>query len=220
MSGKLFFLGLNITIPYKKTVIPLLDVLSDEAKAIGSINTVQIINNKLVGHNTDVIGFENNFSDTSIPIMDYLIEKGYILLLKYSDIFMIHKTSLDPIVYTKVEESGVELTIRYLCKPRERRDIQQVIWESVLNEFSKEPDIEFAYPTERRFTHKEENQKTEQSWAREALVFPCKCQWFPDRRTVLYPPAATRRRPPESTAAKKTPVPQPQTGLGSSTEYA
>ena len=83
------------------------------------------------------------------------------MIKKASKKFMIHKTSLDPIVYTKVDASGVELTIRYLCKPRERRDIQQVIWESVLDEFSKELDVDFAYPTERRYTHTEESKKIE-----------------------------------------------------------
>ena len=70
---------------------------------------------------------------------------------------MIHKTSLAPVVYTKVEASGVELTIRYLCKPRERREIEENIWESILIEFSKEMDIDFAYPTVRRYMNKEEN---------------------------------------------------------------
>ena len=73
--------------------------------------------------------------------------------------FMIHKTSLAPIVYTKIEESGIELTIRYLCKPRDRRDIEQVIWESILNEFEKETDVDFAYPTVRRFMNKEESKE-------------------------------------------------------------
>ena len=49
--------------------------------------------------------------------------------------FMIRKTSLEPTVYTKVEESGVELTIRHLCKPRDRRDIEEDIWETILKEF-------------------------------------------------------------------------------------
>ena len=70
---------------------------------------------------------------------------------------MIRKTSLEPTVYTKVEESGVELTIRHLCKPRDRRDIEEDIWETILKEFQKELDIDFAYPTIRRFMNKEEN---------------------------------------------------------------
>ena len=70
--------------------------------------------------------------------------------------FMIHKTSLEPIVYTTVEDSGVALTIRFLCEPRQRREIEQDIWESILLKFKNEMDIDFAYPTVRRFMNKEE----------------------------------------------------------------
>ena len=69
---------------------------------------------------------------------------------------MIRKTSLQPSVYTRVQDSGVELTIRHLCKPREKRDIEEDIWETILKEFKNEIDIDFAYPTQRRFMHKEE----------------------------------------------------------------
>ena len=41
----------------------------------------------------DVIGFENNYNDTSIPIVEYLSAKGYNLLYTSMDIFMIHKNS-------------------------------------------------------------------------------------------------------------------------------
>ncbi len=50
--------GINVTIPYKKTVLPLLDSISDEAKAIGAVNCIRIVNGKLYGFNTDVYGFE------------------------------------------------------------------------------------------------------------------------------------------------------------------
>ncbi len=52
--------GLNVTIPYKEDIIPLLDTISQEAKEIGSVNTIQIKNNLLIGHNTDIIGFEKS----------------------------------------------------------------------------------------------------------------------------------------------------------------
>jgi len=62
---------------------------------------------------------------------------------------MIFYSKLTPIVYTSVEESGVLLTIRYLCEPSRRRDSKQAIWEDVLKEFAKNKDIDFAYPTHR-----------------------------------------------------------------------
>lgn len=49
--------GLNVTIPHKQTVIPLLDRLTAVAKDIGAVNTIYLQNGKLVGHNTDAQGF-------------------------------------------------------------------------------------------------------------------------------------------------------------------
>lgn len=52
------FIGINITIPYKKTVIPYCDALSDEARAIGAVNTLVARGGVLTAHNTDCHGFE------------------------------------------------------------------------------------------------------------------------------------------------------------------
>jgi len=48
---------LNITYPCKQSVIPLLDQLSDEARAIGAVNTVVVRDGRLIGYNTDTTGF-------------------------------------------------------------------------------------------------------------------------------------------------------------------
>ena len=50
--------GLNVTIPYKQVVIPFLDELNEEAKAIGAVNTIKFINGKKNGYNSDCYGFE------------------------------------------------------------------------------------------------------------------------------------------------------------------
>ena len=47
------FKSINVTIPYKKDVIPYLDELDENAKAIGAVNTIVNKNGKLYGHNTD-----------------------------------------------------------------------------------------------------------------------------------------------------------------------
>jgi len=52
--------GINITVPYKKAVIPFLDELSIEAQNTQSVNTIYLKNNKVIGHNTDIIGFEKS----------------------------------------------------------------------------------------------------------------------------------------------------------------
>ncbi len=49
--------GLNVTIPYKESILPYLDTISDEAQSIGAVNTIKIEHGKLHGFNTDVFGF-------------------------------------------------------------------------------------------------------------------------------------------------------------------
>ena len=57
--------GLNVTIPYKKEVIPYLDDLSKEAKKIQAVNTiVWHTNGKVIGHNTDHIGFKRSLNES------------------------------------------------------------------------------------------------------------------------------------------------------------
>ena len=63
--------------------------------------------------------------------------------------FMIFYTKLTPAVYTSIKDSGVLLTTRYLCEPRDRRGSAQTIWENILEEFALHKDIDFAYPTQR-----------------------------------------------------------------------
>jgi len=67
--------------------------------------------------------------------------------------YMIFYRNLTPIVYTSVKDSGVMLTMRFLCDPRQRRGYTQTIWEMVLKEFGKCEDIDFAYPTQRFYNN-------------------------------------------------------------------
>lgn len=62
------FIGLNVTIPYKKDVIPFLDELSPRAKALGAVNTIVCRNGKLIGHNTDYFGFETMLLSTGVSL--------------------------------------------------------------------------------------------------------------------------------------------------------
>ncbi len=59
----------------------------------------------------------------------------------------------EPRVYTSVQNSGVLLTIRYLCRVRKRRETNEAIWENILDEFAKHNDIDLAYPTQRFFNN-------------------------------------------------------------------
>jgi len=55
------FDGLNVTYPCKQSIIPLLDELSPDARAINAVNTVVIRDGRLTGHNTDASGFAEGF---------------------------------------------------------------------------------------------------------------------------------------------------------------
>jgi len=55
--------GLNITVPHKELIIPHLDELSEEARLIGAVNTIEVREGKLVGHNTDGRGFLRSLRD-------------------------------------------------------------------------------------------------------------------------------------------------------------
>ena len=72
--------------------------------------------------------------------------------------FMIFYSVITPTVYTSVAESGVLLTIRYLCEPRTRRGTSETIWEDVLHQFAAHKDIDFAYPTRRFYDNLREGE--------------------------------------------------------------
>ena len=68
--------GINVTVPFKKTIIPFLDELSIEAKSTQSVNTIYLRNNKVIGHNTDIFGFES-----SIQKSEYNLNNKEVLIL-------------------------------------------------------------------------------------------------------------------------------------------
>jgi len=71
--------GINVTTPYKQTVIPFLDIIVDDAKKTSSVNTIYLNSkNKIVGDNTDVYGFDYSFIE-KIKNQD-LLEKKILIL--------------------------------------------------------------------------------------------------------------------------------------------
>jgi small-conductance mechanosensitive channel len=84
-------------------------------------------------------------------------------LLSASRQYLINYRKLTPIVYTKVVDSGVQLTMRYLIEPRKRRGTEHAMWEEVLVEFAACPDVDLAYHTVRSFRNTEEGKSGTQS---------------------------------------------------------
>ena len=105
-----------------------------------------------------LITFESNWERTR-TILENIINKRVEHLTKTVEKeikeatkkFLITSMHLTPVVYTSVKDSGILLTIRYLCDVRKRRTSEHDIWEDILKEFAKNKDIEFAYPTTRFF---------------------------------------------------------------------
>jgi small-conductance mechanosensitive channel len=84
----------------------------------------------------------------------HLTDEAKARIREVSRHFMIFYTTLTPTVYTAVADSGVLLTIRYLCAPRQRRGSAEAIWEEILDAFAQEAGIDFAYPTYRYYDNR------------------------------------------------------------------
>ena len=67
VKGKKIY-GINVTVPFKKLVIPFLDELTVEAKKTQSVNTIYLEDNKILGHNTDIGGFETSIYKSNIDL--------------------------------------------------------------------------------------------------------------------------------------------------------
>ena len=110
-----------------------------------------------------LITFESNWEKAKKILLDIAYKHNEITSTKVEQQikraarkYMIFYNELTPIVYTDVKESGVLLTIRYLCETRKRRGSQMRIWEDILAEFAKSNDIDLAYPTQRFYDYTKE----------------------------------------------------------------
>jgi len=105
-----------------------------------------------------LVTFESNWKKAKALLAEiaarhaaHLTEEAERQIREVSRRFMIFYSTLKPTVYTSVEDSGVLLTVRYLCEARHRRGSAEAIWEDILDEFGRRDDIDFAYPTQTVF---------------------------------------------------------------------
>jgi len=80
---------------------------------------------------------------------DFTTEKVAEQIKNASKRYMINYNKLTPIVYTDVLDSGVLLSLRYLCEPKHKRITSDKIWEDVLRITESYDNIDLAYPTKR-----------------------------------------------------------------------
>ena len=119
--------GVNVTVPFKKIIIPFLDELSVEAEKTQSVNTLYLKNKKVVGHNTDIIGFK-----TSIEKSKYDIENKKILILGAggvvpSIVFSLNKMKVSKIIISnRTKEKAQNLK-------KDFKNIELIEWGEVPN---------------------------------------------------------------------------------------
>jgi shikimate dehydrogenase len=100
--------GINVTVPYKKKIIPYLDNLSFEAQSTQSVNTIYLKDNKVVGHNTDIDGFEIGMKN----FKSYIVNKKVLILgaggVVPSIIFALKKMKVADIIITNRTKKRAE----------------------------------------------------------------------------------------------------------------
>ena len=70
--------------------------------------------------------------------------------------YMIPFREIAPAVHPRILDSGVELTLRYLTEPKNRRDVESDLTGKLLDAFAAEPDVDLAYPTTRFYDARRE----------------------------------------------------------------
>ena len=100
--------GINVTVPFKKAVIPYLDKLTFESEITRSVNTIYLEDNKLIGHNTDIEGFERSIRDLKLD----LVNKKALVLgaggVVPSIIFALNKMKISEIIISNRTKSKAE----------------------------------------------------------------------------------------------------------------
>jgi len=100
--------GINVTVPFKKTVIPYMDKLTIESEDTQSVNTIYLENDKIVGHNTDIEGFERSIKDIKLET----INKKVLILgaggVVPSIIFSLEKMKVSEIIISNRTKSKAE----------------------------------------------------------------------------------------------------------------
>ena len=121
--------GVNVTVPFKNTIIPFLDDLSTEAKKTHSVNTIHLKNKKVVGHNTDITGFE-----TAIQNINFDFKKKKIFILGAGGV-------VPSIIYASVKMGSSEIMISNRTE-RKAMEIKNIFNNIKLVKWGEIPDFD------------------------------------------------------------------------------
>jgi shikimate dehydrogenase len=119
--------GINVTVPFKKAVIPFLDELTVDANKTKSVNTIYLDNNNLIGDNTDIIGFQKSVDD-----FDYDLKNKEVFILGAggvvpSIVFALIKMKVSKIIISNRTRKNAEILKNLF------REIEIIEWGKVPN---------------------------------------------------------------------------------------
>ena len=121
--------GCNVTVPFKKSVIPFLDKLSFEAKQTQSVNTIILKDDLLIGHNTDIVGFQKAIKSLKYTIKD-------------KRIFILGAGGVTPSIIFALNKMGVsEITISNRTKEKAEK-LKEQFQNISVTEWGKLPDFD------------------------------------------------------------------------------
>jgi len=105
------FIGVNVTVPHKEAVIPFIDILSEEARTIGAVNTIKIVDGRYEGYNTDAYGFSA------------AIKKAFSTKLSGKKIFVIGAGGGAKAVVTRCAVEGAQKVVVTDIAPEKAKDL-------------------------------------------------------------------------------------------------
>ena len=125
-SGKID--GINVTVPFKQSVIPFLDELTPLAKETQSVNTIFKENNKIIGHNTDIGGFE-----LALKYINYDV--------KDKKIFILGAGGVVPSIILSLKKMGVSRIILSNRTKKKAEDLKKIYRDIEIVDWGKITDF-------------------------------------------------------------------------------
>jgi len=120
--------GINVTIPFKKSVIPFLDELTPVANEAQSVNTIYKQNDKVIGHNTDVVGFE-----LSLKRINYDVRN--------KKVFILGAGGVAPSIIVALKKMGVSKIILSNRTKKKAEDLKEIYRELEIINWGDVPDF-------------------------------------------------------------------------------
>ena len=129
-------IGMNITVPFKKLIIPFLDELNNFAKETQSVNTVQKVKNKIVGYNTDGLGFGKTINELYPQNSSKTNTNN--LILNGKNIFILGAGGVSPSIISTLERRGGNIIISNRTKNK-AEELKKIFPKIEILDWGKKP---------------------------------------------------------------------------------